>query len=180
MALANALHKQYEGTSQGRGLKQSFELLGRKGLATIQTKGPFHHNLKEALYHIGEAHIREDWLEVSKAPTLKDLRSKSPEQLVELSKKIVEEQASSFGLDKEQTKPKNECDQELCNIIKWNRDILEYITLDQAIHSGDVGLMEAMLPLLLFRFIGSSNSKYAIKVIELLQGLHQEWPEDIK
>jgi hypothetical protein len=48
MADANSLHKQYLGTSSGRGLRQAFDLLERKGLGRVLTKGPFHHDLNEA------------------------------------------------------------------------------------------------------------------------------------
>jgi hypothetical protein len=81
MAFANSLHKQYLGTTSGRGLKHAFELLERKGLANVLTKGPFHHNLEEALYHVAEAHILEDWLVVSGASQISDLRSRTPEEL---------------------------------------------------------------------------------------------------
>jgi hypothetical protein len=36
------------------------------------------------------------------------------------------------------------------------------------------------LPRLLFRFIGGGNSNYAKEILELLQGLEKEWPEDLK
>ena len=39
--------------------------------------------------------------------------------------------------------------------------------------------MEAMLPTLLYRFVGGGNQKYAIEVLELLQGLHKEWPPTV-
>ena len=45
--------------------------------------------------------------------------------------------------------------------MQWNHDVLQYLVLDHAIHHGDVGLMEDMLPHLLFRFIGGQNPKYA-------------------
>lgn len=65
MAYVNSLHKLYPGTSKGRGLKQAFELLERKGLTRVLTKGPFHHNLNEVLHHVCEVHILEDGLVVS-------------------------------------------------------------------------------------------------------------------
>ena len=37
-----------------------------------------------------------------------------------------------------------------------------------------------MLPTLLFRFTGGGNSKYATEVLELLQGLHREWPPAVQ
>ena len=62
----------------------------------------------------------------------------------------------------------------------FNEDLLSYIELSIAIMCGDVGQMEDMLPTLLFRFAGGGNSKYTIEVLELLQGLKREWPDDIK
>lgn len=62
----------------------------------------------------------------------------------------------------------------------YTRDALHYIVLDNAIKSGDVGLMETFLPYLLYRFVGGGNPKYANEVLELLQGLHQEWPDELK
>ena len=180
MAFANSLHKQYLGTSSGRGLKQAFELLERKGLTKIQNKGPFHHDLEEVLYHVAEAHIREDWLLVSGAKDLSELRNQTPTQLCDLAQKLVREHASSQAMDDIDSKPNKKRDQQKRQIIQWNRDILQYIVLDQAICYGDVGLMEDMLPHLLFRFVGGRNSKYSIETLELLQGLHREWPPDVK
>jgi hypothetical protein len=180
MAFANSLHKQYLGTSSGRGLKQAFELLERKRLTKIQNKGPFHHDLEEVLYHVAEAHIREDWLMVSGAKDLSELRNQTPTQLCDLAQKLVREHASSQAMDDIDSKPNKKRDQQKRQIIQWNRDILQYIVLDQAICHGDVGLMEDMLPHLLFRFVGGRNSKYSIETLELLQGLHREWPPDVK
>lgn len=42
-----------------------------------------------------------------------------------------------------------------------------------------MGLMEAMLPHLLFRFVGGGNGKYAGEVLELLQALHRKLPDDV-
>ena len=180
MAFANSLHMQYLGTSSGRGLKQAFELLERKGLAKVLTWGPFFHNLDEALYHVAEAHLWEDWLLVSSAKDLSELRDRTPEQLRDLAKKLVCEHASSQALDEMDAKPNKKCDQQKRQIIQWNRDVLQYIVLDQAIRHGDVGMMEDMLPHLLFRFIGGRNSNYAVEVLELLQGLHREWTPEVR
>ena len=64
--------------------------------------------------------------------------------------------------------------------VMWLHDVLHYIVLDCAIKYGDVGLIENFLPLLLYRFVGGQNSKYAIEVLELLQGLHKEWPATVR
>jgi hypothetical protein len=180
MAYANSFHKQYSGTSSGRGLRQAFELLERKGLAKAQTKGPFYHDLNEALHIVAEAHIREDWLQVSGAESLSKLREKTPEQLRTLAEEIFRDHASSEAMDDMDRKPEEHRDEQKRQVIQWNRDILQYIVLDRAVRYGDVGLMEDMLPHLLFRFMGGGNSKYAIEIMELLQGLHREWPPEIK
>ncbi|KXN83941.1 hypothetical protein AN958_00792 [Leucoagaricus sp. SymC.cos] len=175
MAFAKSLHKQYLGTNHGRGLRQSFNLLNKKGLIETSTKGPFHHNLNEALYHIAEAHILEDWLHVAEVETLEDLRSRTPEDLKILAEKLVETRASTEALDEMHKLDTNQQDEQLEQIIQWNQNVLEYIGLDIAMKYGDIGYMEDMLVPLLFRFMGGGNGNYTVEILELLQGLHREW-----
>jgi hypothetical protein len=127
MAFANSLHKQYLGTISGHGLKHAFELLERKGLANVLTKGPFHHNLEEALYHVAEAHILEDWLVISGASQISDLRSHTPEELRSLATTLVEKHASSKAMEIIDSKPQKKRDQQKHQVIQWNHDILQYI-----------------------------------------------------
>ncbi|KAJ7092200.1 hypothetical protein C8R44DRAFT_580546, partial [Mycena epipterygia] len=61
MCFANSLHKQNLGTSKGRALSHAFDILERKGLGVSHIQGPFYHNIDEALHHIAEAQIREEW-----------------------------------------------------------------------------------------------------------------------
>ena len=77
------------GTSSGCGLRQAFELLEWKGLTSVLTKGPFHDNLDEVVYHIAEAHLCIDWLSVGNVKDLSKLRSKQPEELKQLAKTLV-------------------------------------------------------------------------------------------
>ena len=72
MAYTSTLHKQYLGTSKGHGLSQAFNITN-KGLEVTSIKGPFHHDLTEALYHVAQAHICEDWLILRKVDNLKEL-----------------------------------------------------------------------------------------------------------
>ncbi|KAJ7591505.1 hypothetical protein C8J56DRAFT_1003957 [Mycena floridula] len=169
MAFANALHKQYLGSNKSGGLKSSFTLLDRKGVQTTSIKGPFHHHLEEALYHIAEAHIRVDWTVVGKVRSLAELREKEPAQLVKLTEQLVKEHASSAALNTMNDKPEEQRDHRKYERIMFNRDTLHYIVLDHAIKHGNIGIMEDMLPHLLYQF-------YAIEVLELLQALHVEWP----
>lgn len=153
MAFAKSLHKQYLGTEAGMGLKHGFTLLERKGLDQASTKGLFHDNLERALYHILEAHIRDCWTMVGSVAQLQDLRQ---------ALMVMEDAGQADELKTQAT--------------MFMRDMLQYVVLDQAIKYGDIGLMEAMLPHLLVRFVGGRNSHYATECLELLQGLHREWP----
>ena len=85
MAAANTFHKQYLGTSWGRGLSHAIDILEKKGLGSVQTKGPFYHDLNETLYTVAAAHIREDWLLVGGAQTLAEFRDKRPEELLTIN-----------------------------------------------------------------------------------------------
>ncbi|KAG6819455.1 hypothetical protein H0H93_011665 [Arthromyces matolae] len=182
MAFANSLHKQYIGTSRGQGLRHAFETLKRKGLTKVMTAGPFHHDLDEALHHVAEAHLREDWLNIAGAKNLGELRKRSPEELVKLATELVQHHASTEALDDMDQAVQNgePLDAQKRQLIMWNRDVLHYIVLAGAIRHGDVGLMEDFLPTLFFRFVGGGNSNYSTEVLELLQGLNREWPDEIK
>lgn len=111
---------------------------------------------------------------------LADLRSKSPTELFQLANKIITSMASSDAMEHQDSKVKTQRDELLRQSAMWNRDVLRYLELHEAMKKGDVGRMEDMLPYLLFRFIGGRNSKYAIEILELLQCLHFEWPKELQ
>ncbi|KAJ7934693.1 hypothetical protein B0H13DRAFT_1591380 [Mycena leptocephala] len=99
MALANSLHKQYLSTSANiGGLRQAFDVLNHKGLISQATKGPFWHNLDEAIKHISESHFRVCWLVVGNVESLADLKVKTPRQLRDMATKIIREHASRKAL----------------------------------------------------------------------------------
>ena len=120
MAFANSLHKQFLGTTQGRGLRQGFLLLEKKSLTKVQTKGPFHHDLEETLYHVAEAHIQKDWLVMAGVEKLEDLRDQTPNQLCKLAEMITQQRASSEALDNLDAKPKVQHDEQLRQVVMWN------------------------------------------------------------
>ena len=179
MAFANSLHKQYLGTTAGRGLMHAFTLLERKGLNAVQTRGPFHQHLHDAISHVAAAHFHACWKVVAKVESLEELQTRSPMELLDLAKEIITKLASSQAIDLHDSQPEAEHDQALRNSILWNRDVLRYIDLYNATHSGDVGVMEATLPHLAFRFAGGGNSNYLVEVLELLQCLHNDWPPEL-
>ncbi|KAF8153869.1 hypothetical protein B0H34DRAFT_753337 [Crassisporium funariophilum] len=181
MAFANSLHKQYLGTSAGiGGMRHAFDLLKRKGLISQATKGPFWHHLDEAINHISEAHFRAAWLEAANVKSFTELKNKSPIQLKQLSEKVFNDHCSRAAVTILESQPPDRQDQVKKQWTMWNCDVLPYLELRDAIKTGDVGRIEDLLPTLLFRFAGGGNSKYAIEILELLQGLHQEWPKDVK
>jgi hypothetical protein len=179
IALEHSLHSQYYGTQPGFGLVHAFNLLKRKGLHAPSVQGTFHHHLKEALLHIAEARFRDIWLVVGKVNKLEDLRDRTPHQLYVLATSIVDNHASTAALRNMESK-KSRKDELLCQSTQMARDLLDYIHLDDAIKTGDVGSIQDMLPRLLFRFVGGKNKNYAIEMLELLQGLHKEWPDDLR
>jgi len=61
-----------------------------------------------------------------------------------------------------------------------NRGLLQFLVLNRAVKTGDVGVIEAMIPRLLFRYIGSHSKNYTKEMFELIQGLHHEWPEELR
>jgi hypothetical protein len=117
---------------------------------------------------------------VAQSESLKDLNKLDPDLLKWIAVQIVHEFASQRALDLLSNKPAKEQDDVLAQVILWNKDILDYLCLNDALSSGDVGIIQDLLPRLFFRFAGGTNSKYAIEVLELLQGLYREWPEDLR
>ena len=179
MAFANSLHKQYLGTTAGWGLMHAFTLLSHKGLSTVQTRGPFHQHLHKAILHVAEGHFHACWKVVGNVKDLAELRSKSPMELFNLAQDIINKLASSQAIDVLISQPESQHDQALQNSILWNQDVLQYIDIYKATHSGDVGIMEATLPHLAFQFACGGNSNYLTEVLELLQCLHHDWPPEL-
>jgi hypothetical protein len=70
-------------------------------------------------------------------------------------------------------------DELLHQSIQMAHDLLEYVSLDQALTSGDIGHLQDMLPHLLFHFAGGGSKNYTTEILELLQGLEHEWPDDL-
>jgi hypothetical protein len=180
MAIEHSLHSQYWGTRAGHGLVHAFELLNRKGLAAPSIQGAFHQNIRDGLTHVATARFRDVWCTVGKVESIKDLSKLTPDQLEAMATKIVQEFASVHAMHLISSKPDNERDDVLSQATLWNKDILDYLMLNDAISSGDIGTIRDILPRLLFRFVGGTNSKYALEVLELIQGVHREWPDDLR
>ncbi|KAH9965469.1 hypothetical protein BC827DRAFT_1153743 [Russula dissimulans] len=106
-------------------------------------------------------------VQVAGVESLQELRELALEALQGLASWIVLEFASQDTLDLATCRSKEDRDDVLSQAILWNKDILDYIALNSAISWGDIG------------FNGGMNSKYAIEVLELIQCLHRDWPDDL-
>jgi len=180
MAFANSLHTQYYGSKAALGFSHAFDILQRKGLHSTSIQGTFHHTFEEALFVVGVARFRDLWKEVAGVGDLKELQRKKPAELYNLAVEIWESYASTSAVVRLGQNGNEDPDELLPITIRFNRDLLDYFELDEAMRIGDVGRMEDMLPRLLFRFVGGGNNKYAVEILELLQGLHREWTEEVK
>lgn len=180
IAAEHSLHAQYYLSSAGMGLKQAFDLLNRKGLSAPSVQGNFHQKLQEALRHIAEAHFRDLWRVVGGVADLSALTQKSPAELQAVAENILDRYACTAAVRSQKEIPEKERDDVLLNGILFCRDILTYLDLDDAMRTGDVGRMKLLLPRLLFRYHGGNNSKYTLELLELLQGLYREWPENLQ
>ena len=146
MVFANSLHRQYFGSGTSKELRAAFALLNRKGLQSVQIKGTFHHHLHEGILHVAEAHIRDCWSEVSGVEKLDQLCNRSPEELVALAEHLVDEYTSNEAVENLEEKPEGQNDDVMKQAIMWNRDVLYYLVLQRAMKTGDVGLIEDLLP----------------------------------
>ncbi|KAF9791033.1 hypothetical protein BJ322DRAFT_1000129 [Thelephora terrestris] len=183
MAFANSLHAQYYGPKAALGFSHAFDILQRKGLHSTSTQGTFHHTFEGALFVVGAARFRDVWKQVAGVENLEELQRKQPAELHDLAVEIWESYGSTGAtvkLGNSEADEDADADELLSITIRFNRDLLDYFELDEAIKVGDVGRMEDMLPRLLFRFIGGGNNKYVVEVLELLQGLHREWTEEVR
>lgn len=109
--------------------------------------------------------------------SLAELRECSAEKLKEYAAEIVETRALAGALDTMDASPNPGA--QWRQVMMWCQDALHFIVLDQSVKDGDVRMLEKILLSLLFRFIGGGNGKYAVVVLELMQGLYRKWPEEL-
>jgi hypothetical protein len=172
MAFTNSLHKQYLGDDKGEGLKKAFGGMKWKGLTQLLIKGPFHHDLDEALHHTLEAHVLVDWKQISGVTDLSELTSRSPEELLKLAEILVYKNASLDALNEMDALLEVEQDDAKWQTIIFMKDTLHYVVFSEAMQEGHVKLMQDFLPHVAYRFTGGGNSNYLMEVFKLLQGIH--------
>lgn len=175
-----SLHKQYYGTFTSLGFKHAFTIMNRKGLDKASTQGNFHYGFRDALKHTAEARFRDIWLKASGCKSFEELVDFTPEQIDELARKIQKEYASTLALEELRRLPASQQDEKFEFSVQFCRDLLNYLNMDDAIKSGDVGRLELLLPRLLFRYHGGGSHNYSHEALEEMQGLWREWPPDVR
>ncbi|EKM56458.1 uncharacterized protein PHACADRAFT_118176 [Phanerochaete carnosa HHB-10118-sp] len=178
--LGFSFHHQYYGKPGMMGLKHAIDLLECRNLATPSVQGTFHHNLNELLHHVAKAHFQDAWCTIANIDSLDELHSCTPQELSKLASKLWEKLASTHALNKLREKTDKAANDYFQQAVMFNRDILDYLELDDAIKTGDVGRVRNLLPRLLFRFLGGGHTDYVIEILELIQALECKWPEDLK
>lgn len=176
---AKSLHKQHLGDSLGFGFSHAFTLLEQDSLHKTATQGPFHEKFERVMRQVLEAHLRACWCIVGDVSNIEQLRECTASQLREMAAGIVERFGSTIAINQQMDLHPDEIDEVRLEASMIIRDLLYYFTYKRAIRMGDIGLIEAMLPYLLYRFIGGRNSHYATEILETLQGLHREWPQSV-
>ncbi|KAK6981385.1 hypothetical protein R3P38DRAFT_3333825 [Favolaschia claudopus] len=132
-------------------------------------------NQPEASYSDHEQLITE-WLKQLRLMDSAITKDIGLNRLEAMAEKAYREHASSAALNSMDQAKASERDERQQLHTQFARDILPYLTLVRAIKRGDVGLLEALLPTFLARFIGGGNNNYAYETLELINGLKKDWP----
>ncbi|KAG9083546.1 hypothetical protein FRC07_013892, partial [Ceratobasidium sp. 392] len=172
--MAQAMLENHRGSSVGATFGADIITLSRTGLQKVsgQKRLDFH-TVEEFLLHELEAHIRGLFNKLTGCETSEAraewAKNHTGNDLYNLASEILVKHASSGALEL------CEADDKLRpTVIMRQRDLLLYYSLQRAFKHGDIDRVEALLPELLYFFIGSGSHNYAKEVYELLQLLTHE------
>ncbi|PCH37580.1 hypothetical protein WOLCODRAFT_84034, partial [Wolfiporia cocos MD-104 SS10] len=137
-------------------------------------------HLDQALYHILEAHICTFWHLISGVRNLCELQEQLLEALCTLASLLIKEHAGANTITILKSDP-NGADELQIQASSFMHDTFQYVVLDRAIKYGNIGIMEGMVPHLLFRFICGHNSNYTIECLEsTVSHFADEWPPAVR
>ncbi|KAF8597051.1 hypothetical protein BDV93DRAFT_569883 [Ceratobasidium sp. AG-I] len=184
MNLARSIYYIDFGTSTGLLLARDVATLGRSGLKTpTKQKGPAFHTLDEALHHILEARYRGLWIWATGVDNTQQLvewvQKATPQDILEAANRIWSLRASNRALttlDQQKSKTTTNEDLALESNIRLTSHLMLYEECRRSVRTGDVGLMELLLPRLLMFFAGAGNPKYAREMANMLQWQWHEAP----
>ncbi|KAG8685991.1 hypothetical protein FRC09_014427 [Ceratobasidium sp. 395] len=174
MALSAAILELYRGSNIGATFGADIISLSRTGLQKHSGgEKPEYHTVDEFLQHECEASFRGLFNELTDCHTSESrvewAKTCTANDLYQLAVRMLTEHASAGALEID------ESDDEVRHvIIKRQRELLLFCSLRRAFKYGDIDRIEAILPKLLYFFIGSGHGNYAKEVYELLQLLNHE------
>ncbi|KAG8702783.1 hypothetical protein FRC09_004533 [Ceratobasidium sp. 395] len=179
MALSSAILELYRGSNVGATFGADIITLSRTGLQKQSGGKPDFHTVDEFLKHELEANIRGLFDELTGCSTGESraewAKSCTPTDLYKLATRILNEHASGLALDADKSN-----DELHAVIIKRHRDLLLFYSLRRAFKYGDIDRIEAILPELLFFFVGAGNGQYADEIYQFLQLLTHETTPDLR
>ncbi|KAG8699125.1 hypothetical protein FRC09_006826 [Ceratobasidium sp. 395] len=156
MALSQAILELFRGSNVGETFGADITALGRQGLH--KPTGSNKKGLFEEMTGCKTSEARAEWI-----------KNHSAEDLFNLATKALLEHASSGALQRDKS-----TDKFRPIFIRRQRELLLYFSLRRALKHGDIDRFEALLPELMYFFIGAGNSNYAKEVYNLLQIITHE------
>ncbi|KAG9095335.1 hypothetical protein FS749_010645 [Ceratobasidium sp. UAMH 11750] len=180
MTLGQSILDRYRGTTSGPTFASDIIRLSRTGLEKVSGKKRLDfHDVDEFLLHNCEAHITGLFYTLCGCKTEEEViawaDAHTADDLFKLASDVLIHHASTMALDLDESD-----DQVRRLVILRQRELLLYYSVRRAYRHGDVDRIEALLPELLFYFIGSGNGNYAKEAFELLQLLTHECTPDIR
>ncbi|KAG8767148.1 hypothetical protein FRC12_006423 [Ceratobasidium sp. 428] len=178
MALGSSILEQYRGSNVGATFGADIILLSRTGLQKPTGGSKLdYHTVDEFLQHELNASTRGLFDELTGCSTSESrtdwAKKCTPRDLYNLAESIVSDHASTGAIQLDDSD-----DEQRTQTIQRQRDLLLFHSLRRAFKYGDVDRIEAILPELLYYFIGAGNGQYADEVYVFLQLLtHETTPE---
>ncbi|KAG8698027.1 hypothetical protein FRC09_007478 [Ceratobasidium sp. 395] len=161
MALSAAILELYRGSNIGATFGADIISLSRTGLQKHSSgEKPEYHTVDEFLQHECEASFRGLFNELTECHTSESrvewAKTCTANNLYQLAVRMLAEHASTGALDLDDSD-----DEMRTVIIKRQRELLLFCSLRRAFKYGDINRIEAILPELLYFFIGPGHGNYA-------------------
>ncbi|KAG9080696.1 hypothetical protein FRC06_006252 [Ceratobasidium sp. 370] len=180
MTLGHSMLDHFRGTTSGPTFASDIIRLSRAGLEKVSGKKRLDfHDVDEFLLHNCEAHLTGLFYALSGCKTEEEViawaDAHTEDDLFKFASDVLVYHASTMALDLDDSD-----DQVRHMVILRQRELLLYYSIRRAYRHGDIDRIEALLPELLFYFIGSGNGNYAKETFELLQLITHECTPDIR
>ncbi|EUC67568.1 hypothetical protein RSOL_561780, partial [Rhizoctonia solani AG-3 Rhs1AP] len=180
MNLCNAIFYHHFAEGSTSGLARDAAVLHRAGLTKpTKERGPPYHTIDEFLQHTTAARLRSLWIHATNSDGLEALvtwfEASTPQDVKAMTENIYDHWISERALEA----AVKQGDHNLANSITLTQDLLLHHELRDAMHHGDVGQMQDMLPTLLVFFAGAGSKNYARELAEVLLWQIYEAPKGV-